>query len=105
MRYEAMRLLQFLFSLTLIVGAFAAGVLAGWYRWAPRRGRPDDDGSLDQDAAAGATSGAGAGPGAGGPGAGGPGGQPSSDRGRAAEPGRSPLFSPEGRGWGGRASP
>ncbi|MHB1139096.1 MAG: hypothetical protein ACYC2O_09090, partial [Microthrixaceae bacterium] len=23
----------------------------------------------------------------------------------AAEPGRSPLFSPEGRGWGGRASP
>jgi len=36
MRYEVMRLMQFLFSLSLIVVAFAGGVFAGWYRWAPR---------------------------------------------------------------------
>lgn len=43
MRYEAMQLLQFLFTLALIVGAFAVGLLAGWYRWAPRTSRPVRD--------------------------------------------------------------
>ena len=43
MRYEAMQLLQFLFTLALIVGAFAVGVLAGWYRWAPRTSRVTRD--------------------------------------------------------------
>lgn len=36
MRYEVMRLMQFLFSLSLIVLAFGVGVFAGWYRWGPR---------------------------------------------------------------------
>ncbi len=86
MRYEAMRLLQFLFSLTLIVGAFAAGVLAGWYRWAPRTGRPDAEAADDPAPTADA-----------------------SDHHQhddvVAEPARSPLFSPEGEGWGDRWEP
>lgn len=36
MRYEAMRLLQFMFSLCLILGAFLGGLYVGWRRW----GRP-----------------------------------------------------------------
>lgn len=38
MRYEAMRLLQFVFSLSLILAAFLSGVLVGWRRWG--RARP-----------------------------------------------------------------
>jgi hypothetical protein len=36
MRYEAMRLMQFVFSLSLILLAFLAGLLVGWRRWRPR---------------------------------------------------------------------
>jgi hypothetical protein len=72
-RYEAMRLLQFLFSLTLIVGAFAAGVLAGWYRWAPRRTSDTRDDAPATDV-------------------------PSPSSGLEASGG--PLFSPDAAGWG-----
>lgn len=37
MRYEVMRLLQFVFSLSLIVGAFAGGLYVGWRRWGANR--------------------------------------------------------------------
>jgi hypothetical protein len=38
MGYESMRLLQLVFSLLLVVGAFSAGLMLGWHRWArPRR--------------------------------------------------------------------
>lgn len=76
MRYEAMRLLQFLFSLALIVGAFAVGVLAGWYRWAPRSTRPTRE--VDEPAARA------------------PGERPWQE---APNPARSTLFSPEGEVW------
>ncbi|MFZ4517873.1 MAG: hypothetical protein ACOYOP_05770 [Microthrixaceae bacterium] len=42
MRYELMRLLQLVFSLSLMFGAFAAGLAAGWYRWG-RTGTPAGD--------------------------------------------------------------
>lgn len=51
MPYEAMQMLQFLFSLVLVVAAFGAGVFAGWYRWAPKRprsGEPDQVDDADQ---------------------------------------------------------
>ncbi len=85
MRYEAMRLLQFLFSLTLIVGAFAAGVLAGWWRWAPRRGRSEEDTPEEDPTTPAAAD-----------------GPATAEAPRAGDVG--PLFSPEGRGWGGRSS-
>ncbi len=37
MRYEVIRVSQFLFALLLIGGAFAAGLFVGWARWGPRR--------------------------------------------------------------------
>ena len=37
MRYEVIRMAQFLFSLALIAGAFASGLFLGWYCWGPRR--------------------------------------------------------------------
>jgi hypothetical protein len=37
LRYEVIRMAQFLFSLALIFGAFASGLLLGWYCWGPRR--------------------------------------------------------------------
>lgn len=36
MRYEVMRLMQLLFSLTVMFGAFAAGLVIGWLRWGRR---------------------------------------------------------------------
>lgn len=76
MRYEAMRMLQFLFSLALIVGAFAVGVLAGWYRWAPRGTKPTRE-AEEPDRA------------------------PAGDREWREAPNapRSTLFSPEGAPW------
>ena len=45
MRYEVMRLLQFVFSLALMFGAFLGGMFVGWRRWG-RRGPVDlTDGS------------------------------------------------------------
>ncbi len=37
MRYEVIRLLQFVFSLSLVLGAFIGGLYFGWRRW----GRPE----------------------------------------------------------------
>jgi hypothetical protein len=37
LRYEVIRMAQFLFSLALIAGAFASGLFLGWYCWGPRR--------------------------------------------------------------------
>lgn len=33
MRYEVMQFAQFVLSLSLVLGAFLAGVYAGWRRW------------------------------------------------------------------------
>lgn len=40
MRYEVMRLLQFVFSLALMFAAFMGGMFVGWRRWG--RARPAD---------------------------------------------------------------
>ena len=40
MRYEVMRLLQFVFSLSLMFAAFMGGMFVGWRRWG--RARPAD---------------------------------------------------------------
>lgn len=40
MRYEVMRLLQFVFSLALMFAAFMGGMFVGWRRWG--RPRPAD---------------------------------------------------------------
>ncbi len=40
MRYEVMRLLQFVFSLALMFAAFMGGMFVGWRRWG--RSRPAD---------------------------------------------------------------
>lgn len=46
MRYELMRLLQLVFSLSLMFGAFAAGLAAGWYRWGRTGARAAGDDAL-----------------------------------------------------------
>ena len=74
MRYEVMRLLQFVFSLSLIFAAFLGGMFVGWRRWG--RPRPVDHSVANDEGA-------------------------SSD-GSAAEaaPGRRDLFAPElGATW------
>lgn|GEM_PF-1306138 len=37
MRYQVFQIVQFLFSLALIAGAFVSGLLVGWYFWGPRK--------------------------------------------------------------------
>ena len=37
MRYEVVRLLQFVFSMCLVLGAFGGGLLLGWHRWGRER--------------------------------------------------------------------
>ncbi len=39
-RYEVLRLIQFLFSLGLILAAFAGGLSLGWWRWGRSRRVP-----------------------------------------------------------------
>ncbi len=55
MRYEAVQFLQFMFSLSLILAAFAGGVYVGWRRWGrpARRERREVPGAFDGAADAG----------------------------------------------------
>ena len=61
MRYEVIRMAQFLFSLALIFGAFASGLILGWFCWGPRRSANRqglsgvEDGSGDEREWAGST--------------------------------------------------
>ena len=50
MRYEVMRLLQFVFSLALMFAAFMGGMFVGWRRWG--RARPADLADTAQERAA-----------------------------------------------------
>lgn len=44
MRYEMIRLAQFVFFLTMMFGALLAGLAIGWFRWGrrPERSEPDE---------------------------------------------------------------
>ncbi|HLU43155.1 MAG TPA: hypothetical protein VKZ55_12185 [Microthrixaceae bacterium] len=50
MRYEVVQLLQFVFSLSLIVLAFVAGMFVGWRRWGrtPAPQRPESLTAFDE---------------------------------------------------------
>lgn len=43
MRYEVIQLVQFLFSLGLVAGAFVTGLYVGWRRWGRRAAAPQAD--------------------------------------------------------------
>lgn len=41
--YEAMRVAQMVFALSLMFGAFLGGIAVGWWRWGRREVPPRDD--------------------------------------------------------------
>jgi hypothetical protein len=43
MGYELMRLVQLVFALSLMFGAFLAGIGVGWLRWGRRRDEPEPE--------------------------------------------------------------
>lgn len=45
MRYQVIQLIQLLFALALIIGAFMGGIAVGWWRW----GRGDDVAATDTE--------------------------------------------------------